>query len=475
MGYVPQFNNDVFISYRHASNEAHDMWIDRFCKELRARLEDLVGEVTIWRDESEIQGGDQYLGKIYAALDTTAVFLAIISRTYLDSEDCRKELDRFLRHVKAATENIKSPIIPIFKHPPKPDQDLPLELTGIHRHEFFTRDPPGSNRFREFSPDKNDATSPLFWETLERLAQDIMEALEELKGYIRKATIGTIYLARVGPELHPAREKLRSDLQQRGYQIVPEREYFWNSSDLIEKITENLEAAELCVHLVSRIASIEPESPVRARLQLELATEAMKRKKKPLPLIWLQPAEAIDVSARELINYIEQDLSNEGVEFLEDSLEEFKSQIYAKLPSHTLTQISSVKVNEIAVIVEESDIEATGELNVFLVKELRLDPKRIIFSGTCARDPLSLSKTLASCGKCLIYWGGRSEEWVDEVLSHEAMVAYVGDKRLCVYAANPITPEKKTFLTTKAQTISAATGINGDELRKFLVPTEIVP
>ena len=30
MGFLPQFKNDLFISYRRASNESQDRWVDSF-------------------------------------------------------------------------------------------------------------------------------------------------------------------------------------------------------------------------------------------------------------------------------------------------------------------------------------------------------------------------------------------------------------------------------------------------------------
>lgn len=466
MGYVPQCQNDVFVSYRHVSNESRDRWVDRFCEELQVRLEELVGQVVIWRDKPELRAGDLWRPEIAEALDSAAVFIAIFSRTYLDSDVCRQELDRFLGRSKGAAADTRHPIIPIFKQPRKPDQELPQELAEIHRHEFFEWDPPGSNRFREYSPDSNGEISPAFRETLERLAQDLMYILEELKG-TRQRTVGTIFLATVGPELHNVREKLRSDLQQRGYQVVPERVYFWNSADFKERVGEDLEAAELCAHLVGRTASIEPETNDRARLQLEFATEAMQRRGKTLPLIWLQPAEAIDDSARALIDYIERDLANKGVEILDDSFEEFKTQIYAKLPRPP----SAAAAREVALLVEEGDLTASGEIITFLVKVLGLSYKRITFAESLPRDPLAFGKTLGRCDKCLLFWGGRSEEWLDEVLSLDAL-ASLGEPRLCIYAAAPATPEKETFLSAKARMISGAAGTRDDELRNFLLPKE---
>lgn len=467
------FTNDIFISYRHASNETHDRWIDNFCQELQARLAELVGEVSIWRDKAKIEAGEQWRLEIAEAIDSAAVFLAIISRTYFDSEVCRKEFDRFLGRTRAATQKAKCTIVPVFKQPPKPDQELPRELAEIHRHEFFKWDPPGSHHFREFSPARGDE-SLLFWETLERLAQDLMDTLENLDG-TNIPPAGTVYLARVGPELHDAREKLRSDLRQHHYQVVPDREYFWNSADIKEKITSNIDAAELCIHLIAKTVSIEAETPDRARLQLQLATETMRRKGRPPPLVWLQPADAVDASAGELIDYIQNDLANQGIEVVEDSLEEFKTQIYAKLSPHQPLPASAPSPHEVAIIVEEGDIAATGEITAFLVRELHLDPKRVAFLGFSARDPLSLRQTLAACGKCLIYWGKQSEDWICRLLSHDALTTYAGDELLGVYAAAPETAEKATFLTTRARTISGVAGINRDELRSFLASGEARP
>src|SRR5580704_13926944 len=125
MGYLPQFKNDIFISYRRVSNEGEDRWVDAFCDRLRARLADLVGDITIWRDSAAIRAGDQWRPEIAEALDNAAIFLAIISRTYFDSDVCRAELDRFLGCAKEAAEAMQRRIVPIFKQPTKPDQELP--------------------------------------------------------------------------------------------------------------------------------------------------------------------------------------------------------------------------------------------------------------------------------------------------------------------------------------------------------------
>ena len=50
MAYLPEFANDVFISYRRAIDEGPDRWVQSFEAALRLQLKALVGDVVVWRD-----------------------------------------------------------------------------------------------------------------------------------------------------------------------------------------------------------------------------------------------------------------------------------------------------------------------------------------------------------------------------------------------------------------------------------------
>ena len=99
--------------------------MDNFCDSLRASLRDLVGDVQMWRDTAELRAGDAWRSEIAEAVDSAGIFLAVISRTYFDSDECRKALDRLLGRLKSAEAAGGRKLVPIFKHPPKPDQTLP--------------------------------------------------------------------------------------------------------------------------------------------------------------------------------------------------------------------------------------------------------------------------------------------------------------------------------------------------------------
>ncbi len=458
MGYLPQCKNDIFISYRHASNESNK-WVDEFHKELRASLEERVGQVVIWRDSAEIRAGDQWRVEIDDALDTTAIFIAIVVKTYLESRVCTAELDRFLARTKNTGQGLQPIIIPIFKLLPKPER-LPPELDAIHHHQFFQSDP-----YSEFVPG-DDKTAHRFYEALSRLSLDLSIKLAKLRGDIRNYTAGKVFLAEVGPELYTDHEKLRSDLLQRGYWVVPEHPYLWHASDFDRKLLDDLEEADLCVHIVGRGASIEAESHEQAKVQLERAVMEMNRRGKRPPIVWIPPTRDTADQARGVIEFVEYDLANRGVEYWQGSLEDFKTQIYEQLagPSPSL---GLGKISEVALLVEEKDVGRTGQLNNLLVEAMGRDCRRIQFSGNVARDASAFAKALRTCEKCIIFWGTQSEEWLFDILASDTLAGHLGRDKLAIYVAMPATAEQLTFRTKKARTILAEPGGNLVDLRDF--------
>jgi TIR domain len=466
MGYLPQYKHDLFLSYRRVANELPDRWIDRFRDGLERKLRELVGEIEIYRDEDQIHGGEGYREKIDAALDSAAIFLAVISRTYLDSDECVKELDRFLGRLKQPGAQRDLKIVPIFKQPTKPDQVLPEELREIHHHDFFQWEHPGSPRFLELGPDGQDTTSRIFWETLNRVAQDLMFLLEEMRDPAKRPARGKVFLARVSDDLRVQREQLRTDLRQRGFLVVPEREYLWNTNDCAERIADDLKDALVSVHLVSDRASQDREV-LRSRLQLEQAHRAMKAAGRPTPMIWIQPGDGGAQGGGALVDFIESDLANDGIEYWRGGLEEFKSEIYKKLPAPPRPPQESGS-QRLPVLVEEGDIELLGALMELLVNTIDAKPVIVKWRGAAPNDPARLANALSACSRALLVWGKQPEEWLEDLLEQGALQPYLGKERLGIWVAAPATAEKQIFQTRAASTLRAAAG--GDEaiLRGFL-------
>ena len=460
MGYLPQFRHDLFISYRRVSNDSPDRWVDTFCDDMRNQLRERVGEVAIWRDTAELRAGEAWRPEIAEAVESTGIFMALMARTYFDSDECRKELDRFLGRLKAPDGAAGRKLMPIFKHPPRNPDELPAELRELGHHEFFVQEPRG---WRELDR-KRDADD--YWERMSRMVQDLTQALEDLQGRQRKQARGKVFINRVAPELLQERERLRSDLQQRGFLVVPEHEILWNAADHQQRLTQDLADALLCVHLVSGNASIEPLSPARDRAQLALAQAEMARQGRPAPLVWIQAAASVAPSQQSLIDYIQNDLCNAGVDYLQGSLEELKTQVLDSLPKPAAPVLP--KPAKLALLVEAGDLADLGPLKSLLASKLGLDVRTLGFKGDAPEDEARLRKTLALCPQVLVFWSRQPEDWVTDLFDHPALADHLGRDRLCVYAAGEPSVQKSTFENASARLLQASLSLNEDGLRAFL-------
>ena len=464
MGYLPQFNHDLFISYRRVSNDTPDRWVDTFCDDMRGQLRERVGEVAIWRDTAELRAGDAWRDEIAQAVETTGIFMALMARTYFDSDECRKELDRFLGRLKAPEGAGGRKLMPIFKHPARNPDELPAELREIGHHEFFVQETKG---WRELDR-RRDADD--YWERMSRLVQDLTQALEDLHGRQKKLTLGKVFVARVAPELLQARERLRSDLQQRGFLVMPEHEYLWNADDHRQRIANDLSDALLCIHLVSGNASIEPLTPQRDQAQLEAAQAEMARRGRPAPLVWIAQATTIAPAQQALISYIRNELCNAGAEVLQGSLEELKTQALSQLPQPVASRAglaAVAKPRKTALLVEADDVANAGPLKAWLTTQLGLDVRSLVFKGDIPEDAARLQKTLALCGQVLIFWSGQREDWVTDLFDLDALAQHLGPQRLCVYASGQRTADKAGFSNPSARTLQASVGLNEAGLRGF--------
>jgi hypothetical protein len=454
-----QIKWDIFVSYRHVSDESDEKWVTQFCRGLETMIDDLLEEkIKVWRDNEKIRAGDEWRPEIDKALESAAIFLAIISQSYFRSEVCRQEMDRFLGLYKQANGATPRLIFPIFKQPPTPD--VPPDINEIHRPRMFYQDnPPG---YDEFAPGRK--TNNDFWDALGKLAQVLKVQLEKIHERVRPRTIGTVYLGEVGRESQRERDNLQADLLQRRYGVLPARSYMWNASDIGDKIEADLNAADLCVHLIGRSTPSRPDTLAHTKEQIDRAVEAMRRRGKPAPLVWIQPgAEPMDGALRELIDYVRTELPDRGADFFECSLEDFKSHVVSKLPR------APTPATDVAVLHDSNDVVASKPLKLVLVEQLGCEPLPIRVSESGAVAPGGAVKVPEGCDHCIIFWGAQPERWVREVLALDGLARYLGRERLCLYIAAPESEEKEGFVTGKACTIHAApTGTDQTELRAFL-------
>lgn len=136
MAYVPGYAGDVFISYAHRDNEFG--WVTELKSKLSSRLNfDLGGSVEVWFDSDRLQTGDVFKQEIRDQLNSTMIFVAVVSRAYLQSGYCMaEEFDYFLNvfgrdviqlQIQALADDDTPPLSdPIYEHLYDPSSNLPV-------------------------------------------------------------------------------------------------------------------------------------------------------------------------------------------------------------------------------------------------------------------------------------------------------------------------------------------------------------
>ena len=480
MAYLSEFKNDLFISYRRAINEGPDRWVSSFQQTLHLNLRRLLGDkVVIWRDEEQLLTGDAWRDKLVEALESAAIYLAIISRTYLDSRECRNELDLMLDKLRSAPGKGQRQIFPVFMQPPRSDADVPSELKGTQKRDFFERRTDTALGFAEIDADCLEFQQRLSW-----LAQELTVALERLHGEALSRFVGRVFVADVEPGLYRDRDDLSADLFDRRYRVVPEREYLWSSTDIERHIRADLQDALMSVHLVTP-AGLRSEVEVEhARQQLNLALEVLGRRGGALPVVWISSREGASDALQAFLREIDGPLADQGVEVLVGGLGDLKTLVYSRLaprsppPPPPAPPAAVVADDDVVALVQDDEYDAFGATrrHLFLEFDVEAIPLRLV--GDAARDGAALTKALAASPRCLIYWGAQSEDWLQQLLHLPQLAGHLGRERLAILAAAPDSAAKRQFLTRKARVIRDGDG-DGDgadrELRQFFARSSAAP
>src|SRR5262245_14662903 len=103
MPFVPGYQYDLFISYRHVDNQ-HG-WVTRLAETLRELLtvrrrpgrSEAPWEYSVFYDSHELKGHEEFNHRLESAVAAAAAFVVVLSGNYLtdDSDWCARELARF--------------------------------------------------------------------------------------------------------------------------------------------------------------------------------------------------------------------------------------------------------------------------------------------------------------------------------------------------------------------------------------------
>lgn len=441
IAYVPKVTNDVFISYCHADNTSElpneRGWITDFGERLKVRLGLLLGSaVEVWWDKKLY--GDHALDlEIRSRVEQTAVFLAIVTPSYLKSEYCRDEREWFRTSAggKMMVGNRMRGIRVV--KTPKWDGSRPLHRTVFPEGLGFEFFPPAKDETDEV--EEFLRTSREFQDEFGKVCRRVGGLLETM----RRQCV-TVYVAHCSQALKDERGRVVAELTAHGYRVLPDIEI---DPTNVESVTANgLEDARLSVHLFGACEHL---------LSERQATIAMD-KGRPM-VIWTSSAE---LHRRETpYGRFLLDLMKHSDYLDRKPLEDVKTEVMKLLEPGPQTARTAAAGGPRRVYIlcnrtEPEDIRQAWQIRKWIMER---DHFEVVLPEMAPLDPAELIEDhrakLQGCEGLLLYWGHASKDWFETSRNDLAARRFksgaiaLGDASLSVAGAGaaPVIPLYQDF------------------------------
>lgn len=433
--------NDIFVSYAHVDNKPFDNpqgWVDSFVKRLSLRLEQLIGkQPAVWFD-TRLQGNEYFAGSIGDGISSTRLLLSVISPRYVNSDWCRGEIKEFCRHASQTGGSGAGNISRVFKvvKTHVDEADMPDELQGLLGYHFYDLDERG--RPREFRPDDPPNKDQRYWDRLEDLALDIVKALKTFGGSTQREARRTeetqadpealplekkVYLAETTADVTPERDRIRRELQQRGYYVLPDRELPRSAAEFEQKVGEHLKRCALSVQLVGSTYGLIPEGEEERsiiRIQEELAARRASEDASFSRLLWMPPGlEPQGNRHRAFVEALHTGLGA-GAELLQTSVEDLKMRVVEKLtqraeaaarPSPSAESGGGDGPRAVYLICDNRDVGDVMPIEDYLFNQgFEVINSAVVSESDDAAQ--AHRESLLYCDAALIYYGNANPMWL---------------------------------------------------------------
>ncbi len=455
MGFVPGYEQDIFISYAHHDNSTHGddkrNWVSLLENYIRARARGRGHELKIYRDAqlSPFTGVNRQLADSIAQ---SAIFLCVVSPNYAKSQWCLWELERAIELGRLDC------LLRIGKYPlddadlqPK-EKELLRQTDHLLEARFYTLDE-GKKSVEDLQPELFAEHQSEFYKRLNPIVDKIIERLKQLRAantsQAPTETRVAVYLAETSKDLADnEREAIRSELAQFNYRVLPDKPLPRDAGLLETVIRRHLQQAKLSVHLIGASYGdvLDGEDRSIPHLQYDLAEE-MSKQGQVNQIVWLPP----DLSPK---GKLQQDfvanLKNTSPDYSQTTLEDLKSIIRRKLtPTPTVSwpeEDDNEDPNQIKVCLfcHNLDEQNAGELYTYLRYE---EDFKIHLSLPSAQSTQAHQQILQDSDGVLLFYGEVEESWVVNkwklIRRHLATVRDQQAPTRAIFAAKPPTMEKR--------------------------------
>jgi hypothetical protein len=497
VGFLPEYEDDIFISYAHNDNQAlsgQRRWVETFHEALERRLPVYLGaKPSIWRDP-RLQGNEYFADTLVEQIPKVAILISILSPSYINSEWCRREMTMFADIAnatggmrlgnKARIFKIEKISVPLDKHPP--------ELQGMTGYQFFYMD---NARARELSADSGPHAID-YWQRIDDVAQDIATLMQDMKNRGSSATADvqvfqtpapgeTIYLAETSFDLSPQRDNIKRELQERGHMVIPDRPLPLNGPALEDAVRHYLDTSKLSIHLIGANYGVIPEAADRSVvcLQNDLAAERCKGNGFAR-LIWLpEGLETREERQRQFVDYLTHDATAQhGADVLQTSIEELKTYIQDKLrpkpkpaPANGNGNGNGHKADDgplrVYLICDKQDYEAIAPISDHLFDQ-GFEVTLPLFEGDEAEVREDHKESLLICDAVVIFYGNSSEGWLRTKLRDLQKIPGYGRTKpmlaQAIYTGPPENPTKQRYRTREALLLRNFSDFTPDAIQPFI-------
>ncbi len=492
MAYVPDFKNDVFISYAHIDNqtltEEQRGWIDEFHHALELRLQELLGDKPkIWRDQ-KLQGNDIFSETLVEQFSSAAVLVSVMTPRYLNSTWCLKELNEF---IKSAEQNKgfvigdKARVFKVLKTLVPRDKQ-PEEVRGMLGYEFYEVDK-ATGKPKEFRKDFGPQAFQNFLAILDDLAWQLRLMLESMRnqnGHTAQTPRAqpsgpALYLAETTSDLKAEREKIHREFEHQGYTILPDKTLPLEGEAFKISVRDYLSRSKISVHLIGENYGVIPEGEMFSVVHLQNELAAEHSATTPFArLIWMPVGlEPNDIRQGEFIKLLKNaQEAQTGADVLQVSLEELKTVMQDKLiaktkPEPVVAAPTQSSRRRIYLLCDQIDFEATSSLESFLFEQ-GFEVMPSTFEGEEAEMREAHKTGLTVCDAAIIFYGQASDNWVRTKLLDLIKAPGYGRKQPMlanlVYIAGPDSPLKQRFRTHEAMVIKNFDKFSPETLQPFL-------
>jgi hypothetical protein len=486
--------SDVFITYASIDDQpllqGRQGWVSQFYRNLELRIEQLSGErIKIWPHPNP-PGGVGADAQILQHLPEAKTLVSVVSPPFVKSDGCRQEVEAFWQTAQRTgtlrVEN-KSRIFKVVKTPVD-QRDLPPHLAAMFGqlldYDFYEIDS-ATGRLREFSEEFGDDARRIFLEKIYDLAYEINQVLKSCKtAQIARvipsaapAAAKIIYLAETTSDLKAERDRIRRELQERGFEVLPDTPLPLEAGELQQTIEDHLLRAQVAIHLVGARYGLVPEGLEESLVALQTRLSADRfRGKTAGRFIWSPPGlQPGDPRQADFVRSLhESSVGMEGTELLTGSIEQLKTLVVKHLtappPAPPPLPACADQVKRVYLICDQQDEKAVEPLEDFLYEQ-GFEVKVPIFEGEQEAFLQIHLENLKLSDAVIVYFGQASLQWVEMKLMDLLKAPGYGRAKpwlvQAVYLAPPDHRRKERFRTHSADVIREVAGFQPALLEPF--------